>query len=42
MPDDKKDLIEPIEATFDEVVGAIAPRTSPTVDAGHALRQMER
>lgn len=26
MPDEKKDLIEPIEASFDEVVDAIAPK----------------
>lgn len=29
MPDDKKDLIEPIDASFEDVAGAIAPRTTP-------------
>lgn len=29
MPDDKKDLIEPIDASFDAVVGAVVPRAAP-------------
>lgn len=30
MPDEKKDVIEPIDATFDDVVEAIAPRATPS------------
>lgn len=30
MPDDKKDLIEPIDASFEDVVGALAPRMAPS------------
>lgn len=32
MPE-KKDTIDPIEATFDEVVGAVAPRATPAKDS---------
>ncbi|MFC4670752.1 P63C domain-containing protein [Seohaeicola nanhaiensis] len=33
MPDDKKDVIEPIDATFEDVVGAVAPKAKKATKA---------
>lgn len=40
MPDEKKDIIEPIDATFDEVVRAVAPRSRPATQDGNNFKYL--